>query len=195
MRVFLALPRDRMWIESAREFLAGVRAALPDASWTREESWHVTLKFLGEIEPSQAREYAAAVGPHAFETLGGELPGGGAVVFPPRGPARVLGVGFAPSPALESVSALARNAENAARKLGLAAEDRDFHPHVTLARVRRPWPRPDVEKFRVDTARWNFPPWQARSVVLYESRLGRDGATHAPLEEWSFSGGPRGVRA
>jgi 2'-5' RNA ligase len=184
-----------MWIESARQFLSAVRDDLPDASWTREESWHVTLKFLGEIEAAQAREYAAAIAPHALATLAGELPGGGAVVFPPRGPARVLGVGFAPSPALQSVSALAKNAESAARELGLPGEDRDFHPHVTLARVRRPWPPPDVERFRAQTGRWNFPAWQARSAVLYESRLGPDGATHTPLEEWSFAGGPRGVRA
>ena len=195
MRVFLALPRDRMWIESAREFLSQVRASLPDASWTREESWHVTLKVLGEVEPARAREYAAAISPSVLDALAGELPPGGPVMFPALGPARVLGIGFAASPALDSVTALARAAEQAARTLGLPAEDREFHPHVTLARLRRPWPRADVELYREQAARWTFPAWQARSAVLYESRLGRDGATHTPLEEWSFAGGPRGVRA
>ena len=195
MRVFLALPRDRMWIESAREFVSRARKNSPDASWTREESWHVTLKFLGEIDAAMAREYAASIAPHALAALAGEMPRGEAVVFPPRGPARVVGVGFGPSPVLESVAELASRAEAAARALGLPSEDRGFHPHVTLARIRRPWPPASVEEFRTEAGSWAFPAWHTRSVVLYESRLGREGATHTPLEEWSFAGGDRGVRA
>ncbi len=195
MRVFLALPRDRMWLESARAFLEAARRPMPDASWTREESWHVTLKFLGEIDEAQARAFARAIGPKALETLAGELPPGGPLVFPPRGPARVLGIGFGPSPALESVAALASEAERVAREIGAPPETREFRPHVTLARIKRPWPTGKVETWRDAAAGWPFPGWQARCVVLYESRLGRDGATHTPLEEWSFAGGPRGVRA
>jgi RNA 2',3'-cyclic 3'-phosphodiesterase len=195
MRMFLALPRDRMWMESARALLETVRRSLPDASWAREESWHVTLKFLGEIEEAQARAFASAIGPKALETIAGELPPGGPLLFPPRGPARVLGIGFGASPAFDSVAALASEAERIAREMGLPPETREFRPHVTLARIKHPWPRNKVEAWREATAVWNFPDWQARCAVLYESRLGRDGATHTPLEEWSFAGGPRGVRA
>jgi 2'-5' RNA ligase len=195
MRVFLALPRDRMWIESARGFLESVRRGLPDASWTREESWHVTLKFLGEIEPDQAKAFAAAIAPKALGTVAGELPSGRPVVFPPRGHARVLGIGFGESPVLESIAALAGEAEAIARDMGAEPETREFRPHVTLARIKRPWPRGKVEAWREAAGAWRFPAWQVRSAVLYESRLGRDGATHIPLEEWSFAGGPRGVRA
>jgi 2'-5' RNA ligase len=195
MRVFLALPRDRMWIESARGFLTSARQSLPAASWTREESWHVTLKFLGEIDRGQAHEFAAAIGPKALDVLAGELPPGGPLVFPPRGPARVLSIGFGASPVLESVVALAREAERIARQVGAEAETRELTPHVTLARIKRPWPTGKVEAWRSAAAAWEFPPWQTRSAVLYESRLGRDGAIHTPLDEWSFAGGPRGVRA
>lgn len=195
MRVFLALPRDRMWLESARAFLETNRRSLPDASWTREESWHVTLKFLGEIEEATARAYASAIGPRALETIAGELPPGGPLIFPPRGPARVLGIGFGASPALESIAALAEEAERIARDMGSPPETREFRPHVTLARIKRPWPRNKLETWRDAAAAWRFPSWQARCAVLYESRLGPDGATHTALEEWSFAGGPRGVRA
>lgn len=195
MRVFLALPRDRMWLESARAFLETARRSMPDASWTREESWHVTLKFLGEIEEAQARAFARAIGSRALDTIAGEMPPGGPLIFPPRGPARVLGIGFGASPALDSVTALADEAERIARGMGVPPENREFRPHVTLARIRHPWPGGKVEAWRDAAAAWSFPGWQTRCAVLYESRLGRDGATHTPLEEWSFAGGPRGVRA
>jgi 2'-5' RNA ligase len=195
MRVFLALPRDRMWLESARSFLDSVRRSMPDASWTREESWHVTLKFLGEIDEAQARAFAGAIRPTALATIVGELPPGGPLLFPPHGQARVLGIGFGASPALGSVAALATEAERIAREMGAPPETREFRPHVTLARIKRPWPRGKIDAWRDAAATWHFPGWQARCAVLYESRLGRDGATHTPLEEWSFAGGPRGVRA
>ncbi len=195
VRSFLALPRDRMWVEAARGLLSRVRPALPEASWTRESSWHLTLKFLGEISRERARAFAEALRPEALATVPGELDTDGAIVFPPRGPARVLGVGFSPSEALARVVELAVAAERLARRVGVAPEDREFHPHVTLARLRRPWPPEKVELFRQEVAGWTFPPWHARSCVLCESRLEREGTVHTPLEEWSFTGGPRGVPA
>lgn len=184
-----------MWVESARGLLERIRTGLPDASWTRETSWHLTLAFLGEISRETLRDFAAAVALGAAATVPGPLESGGAVVFPPRGPARVLGVGFAESEAREQVRHLAEEADREARRLGLSGGDREFHPHVTLARLRRPWPRESVERFRRDVAGWTFPAWHARSCVLYESRLSREGAVHTPIEEWPFAGGPRGVRA
>lgn len=195
LRAFLAVPSDGMWVESARGLQARLKDTLPQASWTKPSSWHLTLKFFESISAEEARAFGAAMAADAFATVPGEIQAGGAVVFPPRGPARVLGVGFAPSETLEEIGRLAARAEENARSLGLPAEKRPFHPHVTLARLRRAWPPEAVETFRRDLRDWTFPSWHARSCVLYESRLERDGAVHVPLEEWSFTGGPRGVRA
>ncbi len=195
IRAFLAVPSDGLWVESARDLVARLKESLPRASWTRPESWHLTLKFFERISPEAARALAEAVAPLAAGAVPGEMLAAGPVVFPPRGPARVLGVGFESTPALEEVSRLAREVETRARELGLQEERRPFHPHVTLARLRHPWPPGAVEAFRSEIAAWSFPAWQARSCVFYESRLLREGASHTPMEEWSFIGGPRGVRA
>lgn len=193
IRAFLAVPSDAGWVESARGLASRLRETLPEASWTRPASWHLTLKFLGDISRDQAREFAEAVGPEATATAPGEILCDRAVVFPPRGPARVLSVGFAASETLEGIARLAREAEQAARRLGLSQEKRQFHAHVTLARLRRPWPREAVESFRREVEGWRFPVWLVRSCVLYESRLDPDGAIHTPIQEWSFSGSSRCV--
>lgn len=195
IRAFLAIPSDGLWVESARGLVARLEPFLPRASWTKPSSWHLTLKFFERISPERLKVFSEAIGALAAELVPGEMLADGAVVFPPRGPARVLGVGFAPSPALEEVSSLARAAEAQAGALGLPQEKRAFHPHVTFARLRSPWPAEAVETFRREVETWSFPAWQARACVLYESRLLPEGAVHTPREQWSFIGGPRGVRA
>jgi RNA 2',3'-cyclic 3'-phosphodiesterase len=195
IRAFVAVPSDGLWVESARGLVARLEQSLPRASWTKPASWHLTLKFFEQISRDHARALGGTIGPVALETTPGEIATAGAVVFPPRGPARVLAVGFAPSPVLEGIGRLVLELEAAAKALGLPGEKRAFHPHVTLARLRQAWPLDAVESFRREVEGWSFPAWQVRSCVLYESRLLREGAVHTPLEEWSFSGGPRGVRA
>lgn len=195
VRAFVAVPSDPMWVESTRGLMARLRGSLPEASWTRPESWHLTLRFLGEVPRDALQRFATALEPLAAETVPGEIRSQGAVVFPPRGPARVLGVGFAPSEILEGISRLANEVEREARQIGAEDTRRPFHPHVTLGRIRRPWPPEAVESYRSETEAWSFPLWQARSCVVFESVLSPEGAVHRPLFEWSFVGGPRGVRA
>lgn len=196
MRAFLAVPSEPMWVESARNLVERLRGSRPRAAWTRPESWHLTLRFLGDgVTAEFVERFAADMESAAMETVPGEIVAGPPAVFPERGRARVLGVGFTPTPGLESITALARRAEDTAVRLGSPPEDRPYHAHVTFARIRDPWPPEAVEEYRREVAAWTFPPWLARSVVLFESRLGSEGAVHTPLHEWTFQGGPRGVRA
>jgi 2'-5' RNA ligase len=187
LRAFLAVPPDPGWAESARGFLSEVRPALPEASWTRPESWHLTLKFLGEVSREVLAGFATAVGRAALRMAALSLPTRGSVVFPPRGPARVLGVGFDLQGEAAALAALAQEAEQVGRTLGLPAEQRPFHPHVTFARLRLPWPAGAVARFRQAADAWAFPTWPVRSCVLYESRLSSEGAVHTPVDRWAFA--------
>jgi 2'-5' RNA ligase len=195
VRVFLAVPSEPRWVDSARGLVDRLRQTFPRASWTKPESWHLTLAFFGEVDADFVTKLGEAVSPAAFETVPGELHGGPPAVFPERSRPRVLGIGFAPSPGVEAISRLAAAAEKAAGRLGWKGKDRPFHPHVTFARIRDPWPATAVDEYRREVEGWSFPSWLARSCVLFESRLEPAGAVHTPLQEWTFQGGPRGVRA
>ena len=194
MRVFLAVPGDPDWVASAREFGARWRPVLPPASWTKPESWHLTLRFLGEIEETAAARFAEALTAEAAIPEAA-LPPGGPVVFPPHGRPRVAGIGFAPGAGVDALAAVARTAERAARAIGCEPEDRPYRPHVTLARMRESWGREAVETFREAAAAWSFPAWRAQSVVLYASRLDPSGAVHTPLREWTAAAEARGRTA
>jgi 2'-5' RNA ligase len=195
VRVFLAVPSDPLWVDSARGLVGRLQQNLPRASWTKPESWHLTLAFFGEVDSDFVTKFGETLSPAAFETVPGELQAGKPAVFPERSRPRVLGVGFAPSPGTEAISRLATAAEKAAGRLGWKRKDRPFHPHVTFARIRDPWPATAVDEYRREVEGWSFPSWLARSCVLFESRLEPAGAVHTPLQEWTFQGGPRGVRA
>ena len=186
-RAFFAIPPDAGWVESASAFLARVRPGLPEASWTRPESWHLTLKFLGEISRDWLAEFGAAIGRAAAAFAPPPLSTAGAAVFPPRGPARVLAVGFDEVGGAATLSELARAADRAARDLGHPPERRPFRPHVTFARLRRPWPVDAIDRYRREADGWAFPLWTIRSCVLYESRLRPEGAIHTPVGQWALA--------
>ena len=188
MRAFLAIPRDPEWSESTRGFVESVRSTLPDAGWTRPPAWHLTIKFLGEASQEALAAFGECISRAAAVLVAGELRAEGAIVFPSRGPARVLSIAFAQSEALAGLERLAAAAEEEARRLGLEREDRRFHPHVTLARARSRWPARAVDRFREEAAAWSFPPLRAGSCVLYTSRLEPSGAVHTPVAEWPFAG-------
>lgn len=194
VRAFLAIPPDPPWSASARALLNRLRPELPSASWTGPESWHVTLKFLGEVSRESLSAFAAAIGSSFRRLSGALLSTNGALTLPARGAVRVLGVGFRSDPGSGAVSDLAREAERAARQLGLVAEKREFRPHVTFARLRRPWPSEAVARFRFEADGWAFPEWSVQSCVLYESRLAREGALHTPVARWAL-GEPEGASA
>ncbi len=195
MRAFLAIPADEAWVDSARELAAGLRSRLPGASWTKPATWHVTVRFLGEITEDAAGRFAARLGRTVARLTPAVLLREGPVVFPPRGPARVLGVGFTAPAAGEPLAEAALAAEEAARAIGCPPEARPFRPHVTLARLRDPWTRSAVESFRDAVLAWPFPVWHARGLVLYRSRLDPAGAVHAPVREWGASPANSGARA
>ncbi len=198
MRAFLAVPPDPAWAARAADLLGPMRPSLPAASWTRPESWHLTLRFFADVGAEAAERCAEETFLAAGRSAGGELPAGGSVVFPARGRARVLGLGFAPSPAAVALKAVAAEAEAAARRAGAPAEERGhrpYHPHVTLARIRSPWPHGAVERFRREADGWDLPPFRLNAVVLYESRLGSGGATHIPLRTFAWAAETEGARA
>ncbi len=195
MRVFVAVPRDPAWSESARAFVATLRPASPDAAWTRPAAWHLTIKFLGNAPAKALEIFARALEPAATALPSGTLIAGPATVFPPRGPARVLGLGFERTLTLEALETFAAAAELEARSLGLQREERPFHPHVTFARLRSAWPPQAVERFRRAASQWRFPEFPVRACVLYASRLEPGGAVHTPIAEWPFAGAGAGATA
>jgi len=167
LRLFFALPLPA----PLREALGRWQQTGPPARWSRPEGLHVTLAFLGD-RPAEAlpaldalaSAVAARHAPFALCTAG--LGG-----FPGTRRARILWLGLAPSPALES---LARDLRGALAAAGEPFDAKPFRAHITLARLRQPGP----------LAAFSEPPptpFAAADLVLFES-LAQGG--YAPLRTW-----------
>ena len=155
MRLFVALRLPAGVREPLAEKAARLRARLPPARWVPAANLHLTLKFLGETEPDLAsRLDEVLAGCFATHRPFRLAPSGGGC-FPPRLPARVAWVGFAPCPALLDLQAAVAAALR--DRLELATDTRPFHPHLTLARLRPPWGRAAPGTRASRPIRWRRP--------------------------------------
>jgi 2'-5' RNA ligase len=175
--MFVAVAPPEPVLDDLEEFLAPRLEAGGELRWTDPSQWHLTLAFLPDVpdrrlDDLQERLERAAARRTPFEAA---LQGGGAFPNPYR--ARVLFAAVAVEG--EELRRLATGVRAAATKAGAAPDGGRFHPHLTLARTRRP-----VEATRwlrvLDTYRGS--PWRVEDVVLVESHLG-EGPRGRPRHE------------
>jgi 2'-5' RNA ligase len=125
-RLFSAIEIPR----SIAERLTTLRSGLSGARWIDPENYHLTLRFIGDVDGATARDFTNALG--GIDVPPFELRLRGLGSFGGNKP-RAIFADLAPS---ESLDSLRRANERAAREAGLPPEGRNFKPHVTLARLR-----------------------------------------------------------
>lgn len=173
-RVFLAVDLG----DEARHALAASLAGLDiPGKVVPPANWHITLRFVGSMDPVGFDRLSAALdesdlGP-AFELTFGDL---GAFPKPRR--ATVLWCAVASSG--DRLDDLADTVEDACQVAGLAAEDRPFRAHLTLARIR---PDQDVRGMLNASS---LPPITMRvtEVALFRSHLGGSHARYEVMERF-----------
>ena len=158
------------------------RAGLSGARWVDPENYHLTLRFIGDVDEPTARDFTAALG--MIEAAPFELRLNGLGSFG-GGKPRAIIAGFAPSEGLE---VLRRANERAAREAGLPPEGRNFKPHVTLARLKGA--RADAVAVYLERQGGGFAaePFIVSRFVLYSSRNSVGGGPYVieaayPLED------------
>jgi 2'-5' RNA ligase len=127
------MPRLFTGLEIPREIaqsLSILRGGLPGARWIDPENYHITLRFIGDIDDRLAQDIASmldGVKRRSFDVRFGSL-----TVFGGRKP-RAIVAGIEP---VQPLVELQSEMERLMQRLGLEPEGRKFTPHVTLARLR-----------------------------------------------------------
>lgn len=127
------MPRLFTAIEIPREvgaMLASLRGGVHRARWIDPENYHLTLRFIGDIDDRTANDVADML--DAVQRPSFELRLTGLDQFGGKKP-RAIFASAASSPALIELQA---EQERLLQRIGLPAETRRFTPHVTLARLR-----------------------------------------------------------
>jgi RNA 2',3'-cyclic 3'-phosphodiesterase len=125
-RLFTGLEIPRYVADS----LSMMRGGLPGARWIDPENYHLTLRFIGDIDDALARDIAGLLG--RVQRRPFELRLDGLTSFGGRKPRAVVASVTAVAPLLE----LQAEQERLLQRLGLEPEGRKYIPHVTLARLR-----------------------------------------------------------
>ena len=129
MRLFVAIEIP----EEIKDYLCGIREEIADSRnkirLVNKDNMHLTLKFLGEVQPNKLDDIKANLKKITFKPFSVVLDNIG--VFPNEGYIRVVWVGLKPE---EHVLELQKNIDENLKKL--FKKEKDFKPHLTIARVK-----------------------------------------------------------
>ncbi|MXQ13408.1 RNA 2',3'-cyclic phosphodiesterase [Microvirga makkahensis] len=152
--------------------LSAYRGGLPGARWIDPENYHITLRFIGDIDERMADDVCSILGDsrwrepitvtiEGLDTFGGGKP---RAVF-----ARATGNG--------ELADLQAEQERMMRQIGLAPETRKFIPHVTLARLKNVSPI-DVADYMAARGHFAKLTFTFDRFVLYSSRASVGGGPY-----------------
>jgi 2'-5' RNA ligase len=185
-RLFVGVPVSLETIDGlsgAAESLARrAQSAKVKVRWLAPATYHVTLKFLGGCRPEAVEAIhdalgRAAVGIAPFRFMTARL---GA--FPSAQKASVVWAGVEDATRL---AALAARVETEMAGIGFAKEDRRYHPHVTIARLREV---ADVSSVLLPMAEQAFSETNVGEIVLYETIMNSSGSEYRHLKSVRLAG-------
>lgn len=151
--------------------LASLRGGLPGARWVDPENYHLTLRFIGDVDDMIAGEVASMLG--RVKRGAFELRMDGLTSFGGRKPRAVVAT-VAGAQALAEVQA---EHERLMQRIGLEPEGRKYTPHVTLARLRDSSSR-DVAEYLSARGYFRTAAFQVSRFVLFSSRASTGGGPY-----------------
>jgi 2'-5' RNA ligase len=151
--------------------LAMLRGGLPGARWIDPENYHLTLRFIGDIDDGLAREIAFMLG--NVRRLSFELRLDGLTSFGGRRPRAVV----AAAARTQQLFELQAEHERLMQRVGLEPEGRKYTPHVTLARLRDASTQ-DVADYLATRHPFRPAPFRVSRFVLYSSRASIGGGPY-----------------
>jgi len=153
--------------------LQSLQSGLQSARWIEPESFHITLRFIGEVSEDTASEVDEALSSVQADPFEVELCGLGQ--FGNKRP-RAVWAGLIDTP---SLLALQAHLETVLKKIGLTPESRKYMPHVTLARLNnRKTSGGDVTQYIEQNNLFHEPAFLVTQFVLFSARTGRGGGPY-----------------
>ena len=181
MRLFTGIDLPEPVRERLERLLMHLRPAA-HLKWSPVYNLHLTLKFIGEWPEQKLPELQAAlrsIPPR--KPFQADLKGLG--WFPNAHHPRVFWVGLQGG---DDLNTLVHDTETVLQPLGIAAEDRSFTAHLTLARIKDPVPLEPLRKAIAQLESMEFASFLADRFYLYRSQPGAVGSIYTKLSEYPF---------
>jgi 2'-5' RNA ligase len=150
--------------------LSMLRGGLPGARWIDPENYHITLRFIGDIDDALARDIASLLDGISRQPF--ELQLDGLASFGGNKPRAII-ASVAPTRALMELQA---EHERIMKRMRVPSDSRKFTPHVTLARLRDA--RPHEVADYLATRPYKSAPFHVTRFVLYSARASTGGGPY-----------------
>lgn len=186
MRLFIAIPVS----DAVKDYAASVRNELelnhPDVKWVEKTNYHLTLKFLGEVDPASIGQIKKRLKTVAESCPVLSLSTRGLGFFPNRGRPRVIWVGVAGE--MDKADFLGERIDAYLTEFGFDPEKRRSF-HLTLGRVRSEF---GLAELQVKAAGVNKRSeeliFTVDQFLLMESKLSSRGPHYSVLESYRLEG-------
>ncbi len=187
MRVFIAIGLPLAIRNKLAEIQDQLSLILPKIAWVAAPNLHLSLKFLGEITNAQLCNTQQIIQQRVKSSLAFEIKLETLGYFPNSQQPRIIWIGTHQPPV--ELSQLVNQIETDLYTLGLAKEKRTFQAHISLGRIKnhlgdRIW-RENLKNINntLSDAHLKF---KVTGITLFQSQLGRQGATYSILKELNF---------
>ncbi|HUC62838.1 MAG TPA: RNA 2',3'-cyclic phosphodiesterase [Alphaproteobacteria bacterium] len=158
--------------EPMRQRLALLSGGLPGARWISPENFHLTVRFIGEVDGGRFEDIDAALA--RVKAPAFELTLEGVSTFEKASKPHTLWVGVKRN---DHLNALHAKVDRALIAAGLEPEGRKYSPHVTLARLKET-ARARLGTFVAANALFRCGPEPIGAFVLFSSFLSRGGSIY-----------------
>lgn len=175
--------------ETIQNQLARIQGTLRDqikkASWVKPGNIHLTLRFLGDVDPDDLESIGEAIERAASRHRSFSMHIGGLGAFPNFARPRVMWTGVRVGG--DRISALARDIDGALSNYGFSPETKKFNPHLTIARLKvRVDLRPYANRYR-QYDRIAGAEMSVNTISLIQSQLHPTGAIYSTLRSYSLT--------
>ena len=185
VRAFIAIALPPEICLALSDCISRIKQHHGDIKWVRTEGLHITLKFLGDIQPGRVEEIASSLSQIGSACPAFEISIEGAGAFPGMQRPRIIWTGIRQG--AEELIRLASQIDGAMETFGFEPEGRPFKPHITLGRVRSPKNiRETMEAVKNQTG--IFGTFRANAIILMQSVLKPTGAEYTPLHQFQIQG-------
>ncbi len=179
-RSFFAIELNKEIAEGIRKVQERLRGQVTGVRWVRPEGIHLTLKFLGEVDPDRIEEIVRTVeeGVEGLSPFTVRIRGGGG--FPNVKNPRVIWIGVDDQG--DSLRELQARVERGVEGLGFKREERVYTPHLTVGRLRsgKGTGAGTLEALK-DIGESDLGTMEVGAIVLFRSHLKPTGAEYTKL--------------
>jgi len=182
MRVFLAIDFPEKIKETLLQKISLFRKSFPDFKWINKSSLHLTIKFIGEVDDSFIPEIHNQLN-NAFKNIESFILSTTQLgFFPSAKKARVFFLDLQKSDPLHNCHNIIEQKMNI---LGIEKDNRHFHPHITLARIKKQsFSKDESDQLLKET----IPKLSIKvaEIILMQSELLPSGARYTPVQRFSL---------